>query len=52
MAWCAMADRMDIYLWIRVAVMNGIFLVAILWQRAATRKTLDALATPATEPSV
>lgn len=43
MAICAMANRLDVYLFIRVFVMNGIFLVALLWQRHATRRTIEAL---------
>jgi len=44
MAICAMFDRLDVYLFIRVFVMNGIFLVAVLWQRHATHKTIEWLA--------
>ncbi|MDH3623645.1 MAG: CDP-alcohol phosphatidyltransferase family protein [Myxococcales bacterium] len=44
MAMCAMLDRLDVYLYIRVFLMNGIFLVAILWQRHATCKTIEELA--------
>ena len=44
MAICAMFNRLDIYLFIRVFVMNGIFLVAIIWQRHATRRTIQELA--------
>jgi hypothetical protein len=44
MAICAMFDRLDIYLLIRVFVMNGIFLVAAIWQRHATSKTVEELA--------
>lgn len=43
MAICAMIDRLDVYLYIRVFLMNGIFLVAIVWQRHATHKTVDFL---------
>jgi len=39
-----MLDRLDVYLYIRVFLMNGIFLVAILWQRHATCKTIEELA--------
>ncbi len=43
MAICAMFDRLDLYLFIRVFLMNGIFLVAVIWQRHATRRTVEAL---------
>jgi phosphatidylglycerophosphate synthase len=43
MAMCAMADRLDLYLFVRVFLMNGIFLVAVLWQRQATCRTIEAL---------
>jgi phosphatidylglycerophosphate synthase len=44
MAICAIFNRLDVYLFIRVFVMNGIFLVAVIWQRHATRKTIEELA--------
>ena len=44
MAICAMFDRLDIYLLIRVFGMNGIFLVAAIWQRHATCRTIEELA--------
>jgi hypothetical protein len=44
MAICAMFNRLDIYLFIRVFVMNGIFLVAVIWQRRATCRTIEELA--------
>lgn len=43
MAICAMFNRLDIYLFIRVFAMNGIFLVAVIWQRHATRRTIEEL---------
>jgi len=43
MAICAMFNRLDVYLFIRVFLMNGIFLVAMIWQRQATCKTLEEL---------
>ena len=43
MAICAMLNRLDVYLFIRVFVMNGIFLVALIWQRHATSKTIEEL---------
>jgi phosphatidylglycerophosphate synthase len=44
MAICAMFNRLDVYLFIRVFVMNGIFLVAVIWQRYATCRTIEELA--------
>tara|TARA_B100001750_G_scaffold180710_3_gene149190 strand:- start:2386 stop:3354 length:969 start_codon:yes stop_codon:yes gene_type:complete len=43
MAICAMCDRLDVYLYLRLFGMNAIFLVAALWQRRATRATVDDL---------
>ncbi|MEM9069298.1 MAG: CDP-alcohol phosphatidyltransferase family protein [Myxococcota bacterium] len=40
----AMIDRLDIYLWIRLLGMNAIFLLAIVWQRIGTQRTLAAWA--------
>ena len=40
MAWCAMADQLVVYLWIRLVVMNVIFFVAVFWQRWATQTML------------
>jgi phosphatidylglycerophosphate synthase len=39
MSICAMFDRLDVYLWLRVFAANGVFLIACLWQRAATKRT-------------
>lgn len=44
MAMCAMADRIDIYLWLRLIGMNAVFLVALVLQRRATAKTNEELA--------
>ncbi|RLB49592.1 MAG: hypothetical protein DRH23_06225 [Deltaproteobacteria bacterium] len=43
MAICAMLNRLDVYLFIRVFLMNGIFLVALIWQRHATSRTIEEL---------
>jgi phosphatidylglycerophosphate synthase len=43
MAICAMTDRLDVYLWIRLILMNAVFLVVLLWQRRASDKTLREL---------
>jgi len=50
MAICAMFNRLDIYLFIRVFLMNGIFLVAVIWQRHATRRTIEELTGVGTIP--
>ena len=44
MAICAMADRLDVYFYIRLFAMNAVFLAAIVWQRRATAKTYEELA--------
>jgi phosphatidylglycerophosphate synthase len=41
---CAIFDRLDIYLWFRVFGANALFLIALVWQRVATRRTVAALA--------
>jgi phosphatidylglycerophosphate synthase len=43
MSTCAMFDRLDLYLWFRIAVGNAIFVAAIVWQRIATGRTLRDL---------
>jgi len=40
---CGMFDRIDLYLWIRVFGANALFVVIILMQRVASRRTLAAL---------
>ena len=54
MAICAIFDRLDLYLFIRVFGMNGIFVVAALWQRYATQQTIERLfgASPSTSRDV
>lgn len=44
MAICAMFDRLDVYLYVRLFAMNAVFLVAAVWQRRATRATVEDLA--------
>jgi hypothetical protein len=44
MAICAMFDRLDVYLWLRVIVANSLFVIALIWQRAATRRGRAELA--------
>jgi len=46
LAICGMLDRLDVYLWLRLFAMNAVFVVALVWQRVATRHTRAALATP------
>lgn len=42
-AICGMLDRFDVYLWIRFGLMNFLFVVGVIWQRVATRRTLEEL---------
>lgn len=44
MAICLMFDRVDVYLWFRLVGANVILLIAVLWQRVATARTLDEIA--------
>jgi phosphatidylglycerophosphate synthase len=39
MSICAMVDRLDVYLWIRLLLCNALFVLALLLQRRASRKT-------------
>jgi len=50
MAICAMFDRLDVYLWIRVVAANAIFAVALVWQRLASQRSLEALAAVGLSP--
>lgn len=43
MAICGIADRLDVYLWIRLFLMNAVFLVVLVWQRRASERTLREL---------
>jgi phosphatidylglycerophosphate synthase len=43
MAICCMFDRLDVYLWLRLALGNALFAIVLLWQRAASRRTRDEL---------
>jgi phosphatidylglycerophosphate synthase len=51
MSICAMLDRLDVYLWLRAVVANLLFVTVLLWQRRATRKTLEALSRAGLSPS-
>jgi hypothetical protein len=50
MSICAMFDRLDVYLWIRAIVANLLFVIVLLWQRRATRRTLEALSDAGLSP--
>jgi phosphatidylglycerophosphate synthase len=39
MSICAIFDRLDWYLWGRLFLANGVFIIACLWQRYATKRT-------------
>jgi phosphatidylglycerophosphate synthase len=43
LAISSMFDRIDIYLWFRLIGANTLFLAALLWQRRASSRTLEAL---------
>jgi phosphatidylglycerophosphate synthase len=43
MAILAMFDRLDIYLWLRLTLGNVLFVIVLLWQRRASRRTRDEL---------
>jgi hypothetical protein len=51
MSICAMFDRLDVYLWLRVAAANAVFVAALLWQRRASRRTLQQLDALGVAPS-
>ncbi len=40
----AVVDRIELYLWLRLVVMNVLFVVALVWQKRATAWTLAELA--------
>lgn len=40
---CGMLDRLDLYLWYRVFGANTLFACVLLWQRARSRSTREAL---------
>jgi hypothetical protein len=50
MSLCAMFDRLEIYLWLRVIVANIAFVVACFWQRSATQRTAAAWAAAGLAP--
>jgi phosphatidylglycerophosphate synthase len=50
MAICGMADRLDIYFWLRLVGMNVVFAIVLLWQRRATERTMRELADIGAQP--
>ncbi len=38
----AMADRLDLYLWVRITLMNVVMLIALALQRRSTARTVEA----------
>jgi phosphatidylglycerophosphate synthase len=50
MAISSMFDRIDLYLWFRVVGANALFVLALLWQRHASARTLEALEAAGTPP--
>jgi len=45
-----MLDRLDLYLWARLVVGGMLFVVALVWQRRASGRTLAALAAAGSSP--
>ena len=43
LAICGMFDRLDVYLWFRAVGVNVIFVIAVIWQRIATNRTIAEL---------
>jgi phosphatidylglycerophosphate synthase len=50
MAIAGMFDRLELYLWFRVLGANLLFVIALLWQRQASARTLAALHEAGTPP--
>lgn len=50
MSICAMFDRLDVYLWLRVVGANAVFVIACIWQRIATQRTAADLAAAGLQP--
>ncbi|MFI5309374.1 MAG: CDP-alcohol phosphatidyltransferase family protein [Polyangiales bacterium] len=44
MAVCAMFDKLEVYFWLRLVACNVIFVIVMLWQRAASRRSREDLA--------
>ena len=49
-AICGMLDHLEVYLWIRVFLMNAVFVVVLLWQRRASERTMRDLSDIGAEP--
>jgi phosphatidylglycerophosphate synthase len=48
-----MFDRLEYYLWLRLGVMNVLFVIVLVWQRMATTRTLrEAGLAPAAAPAL
>jgi hypothetical protein len=45
-----MFDRLDLYLWCRLILGGALFLIALVWQRRASERTLAALAAAGSSP--
>ena len=43
LATCGLLDRLEWYFWLRLAPMNLLFVIALVWQRIATKRTLREL---------
>jgi phosphatidylglycerophosphate synthase len=39
----AMFDRIDVYFWLRLALGNTLFVIALMWQRSSSRQTMAEL---------
>jgi phosphatidylglycerophosphate synthase len=51
MSICAIFDRLDIYLWLRFTLANALMIVALIWQRRATRRVLAELSEAGLAPA-
>jgi len=43
MSICAMFDRLDVYLWLRLFLANALWAIVLVWQRSASRRSAEAL---------
>ncbi len=50
MAISGIFDRLDLYLWFRLIGINVLFVTVLIWQRIATKRTLDELASVGLAP--
>lgn len=51
MAISGMCDRLDVYVWFRLVGANVLFVTVLLWQRIATKRTLEELAAKGLAPT-